>query len=553
MKKSNRSTIYNALPIVATAYGEQFGVKVKIGSDTAYTDGQTIVVPNVPDDYANMDVVWGYLAHEAAHVKLTDFKVQPTSDLHHHLTNIFEDCRIERWMINEYPGTAFTLDAVANYMDSIGQYAIPTPNQKPSEVFGAYCLYWLQGNGVGQRVLQSKAKEARKVLATMLSPATLMRLEIMLRKGIQLTSTQEVSDHAAALISMLEEEAENESNGGGQGQSEDSSSPTNTATSDAAEVLPNIEDEETIQDSSLSSTVTNQEALRQILQATSDNFPVTAQETLKRELSQLAKEEGDPNYQSIRTAEVIPSSGNGGVLLSKVRSTSNRIRHHLAGFVEAQNRSTSRTARSGKRFDSQRLSRLVTGSTNVFIKTSKRQHPNTAVHLLVDSSGSMSLECSNGKSRIEVARESALALALSLEAIHGVNPAVTYFGGTGEKLLFSAVKHGQRVTHNAGRFMKGTSGETPMAEALWYAAYEMSKLREDRKLIIIVTDGEPQSAQSVLSIASLCARSNVEIVAIGIGNSAVSKIFTQSLVINDVTELRETLFKLVATSLTIAA
>ena len=55
MSKANRSTIYNALPIVAAAYGEKFGVKVKIGSDMAYTDGKTIVVPNVPADYPNMD------------------------------------------------------------------------------------------------------------------------------------------------------------------------------------------------------------------------------------------------------------------------------------------------------------------------------------------------------------------------------------------------------------------------------------------------------------------------------------------------------------------
>lgn len=67
---SKKRTIYSALPIVAAAYGEKLGVKVAIGNDTAYTDGKTIVVPNIPDDYPNMDAVWGYLAHEAAHVRL---------------------------------------------------------------------------------------------------------------------------------------------------------------------------------------------------------------------------------------------------------------------------------------------------------------------------------------------------------------------------------------------------------------------------------------------------------------------------------------------------
>ncbi|KOE89724.1 hypothetical protein ACS91_10020, partial (plasmid) [Vibrio parahaemolyticus] len=100
---SKKRTVYNALPIVAAAYGEKFGVKVALGSDTASTDGQTIVIPNVPDDYPNMDAVWGYLAHEAAHVRFTDFNVERRRGLHAHLTNVIEDCRIERAMPGVYP------------------------------------------------------------------------------------------------------------------------------------------------------------------------------------------------------------------------------------------------------------------------------------------------------------------------------------------------------------------------------------------------------------------------------------------------------------------
>ncbi|WP_157840111.1 hypothetical protein [Escherichia coli] len=48
---SKKRTIYSALPIVAAAYGEKLGVKVAIGNDDAYTDGKTIVVPNIPDGH----------------------------------------------------------------------------------------------------------------------------------------------------------------------------------------------------------------------------------------------------------------------------------------------------------------------------------------------------------------------------------------------------------------------------------------------------------------------------------------------------------------------
>ncbi|OZT37354.1 hypothetical protein CH228_28130, partial [Salmonella enterica subsp. enterica serovar Heidelberg] len=63
---SKKLTIYSALPIVAAAYGEKLGVKVAICNDYSYTDGKSIVVPNMPDDYPHIDSVWGYLSHDPA-------------------------------------------------------------------------------------------------------------------------------------------------------------------------------------------------------------------------------------------------------------------------------------------------------------------------------------------------------------------------------------------------------------------------------------------------------------------------------------------------------
>lgn len=602
MNKKNRTTIYNALPIVAAAYGEQFGVNVQLGSDHAYTDGKTIVVPNVPADYHNMDVVWGYLTHEAAHVRLTDFDVQPSSELHHHLTNTFEDCRIERWMIQEYPGTVQTLDAVANYMAEIGHYADPTTDNLPSEVLGAYCLYWLQGYGVGQPVLQPKADKAGKVLSEILPAGVVLKLEVMLRHAVNLQSTQEASDLAASVISMLEEEqqkaqdnpsasqqdkqqdqqgqqadqqqgsdggntdskenGQNQSSDNDSGQGQDSQQHNQSGQNAGHESGASQADGLTGQQSNGSASAqqgsgsTGQDkadALAQILQAGQDQLPEAAQSALKRELNEAAQDNGDASYQTIRQAETLPASASGNTLLSNVKANSNRIRQQLFGLVQAQNRTAQRTVRVGKRFDHNRIARVVSGDARVFVRSTQRRNPNTAVHLLVDSSSSMENPCGNGQIMMDVARDASLALALSLEAITGVNPAVTFFGGSGSRKLFSAVKHGQRVMSNAGRFIKAASGMTPMAEALWYAAYEMTKVREDRKLIIVVTDGDPSNPTAVHSITNLCERSDVEIIGIGIGTSAVTKFFQRSIVIKDATELRGTLFGLMEQSMRVAA
>jgi len=42
-----------------------------VGGHDACTDGRLIQIPDVPDDPASRDLAWGYLAHEAAHVRYT--------------------------------------------------------------------------------------------------------------------------------------------------------------------------------------------------------------------------------------------------------------------------------------------------------------------------------------------------------------------------------------------------------------------------------------------------------------------------------------------------
>ncbi len=69
------NTLTNALPIVAAAYGRKFGVNVQVGGSRAGTDGQTINIPGIVEDSITKTLAWGYLAHEAAHVRYTDFEV----------------------------------------------------------------------------------------------------------------------------------------------------------------------------------------------------------------------------------------------------------------------------------------------------------------------------------------------------------------------------------------------------------------------------------------------------------------------------------------------
>lgn len=235
----------------------------------------------------------------------------------------------------------------------------------------------------------------------------------------------------------------------------------------------------------------------------------------------------------------IPSSGDD--LLSDAKSVSAGIRQQLNGLVQATQRQATRHTRTGRKISTSRLARVRTGETRVFIRSADKVAPNTAVHILLDMSGSM------GHIDSVIAKEAAISIALALETIRGVNPAVTFFQGDSEHPVRAVVAHGERV--KADKFHPAAQGTTPMAEAIWYAGFELSKCKEERKLIICITDGAPNDHAATHKVLDLCRASGLETIGIGIRHDGVRRLFDNSVVIQESSELRSTLFQLMKSSL----
>ncbi|HAZ7965700.1 TPA: hypothetical protein J7131_002853, partial [Escherichia coli] len=138
--------IYNSLPIVARALGDQLNIDVTVGGSDAYasvSNGKALI--NIPyyknaDDLS--DALLGFTVHEAAHIRFTEFDLfQPALNglagqsvevkdefgslvasgrynkkVLHSLWNIAEDLRIERSMVRIYPGTIRFLQAVRSFV-----------------------------------------------------------------------------------------------------------------------------------------------------------------------------------------------------------------------------------------------------------------------------------------------------------------------------------------------------------------------------------------------------------------------------------------------------
>jgi cobalamin biosynthesis protein CobT len=125
---------------VARTLTDQFGVQVICQGDEAWTDGQRIVLPSLPepmDDRLERMIV-GYLDHEMAHVAFSDFKVvkefSEKHPGHEAMLNVVEDALIEKRAMQRWPGVRANLDAMfAQIRDRVKGLAAQR------DAFGRFC------------------------------------------------------------------------------------------------------------------------------------------------------------------------------------------------------------------------------------------------------------------------------------------------------------------------------------------------------------------------------------------------------------------------------
>ena len=111
------------------------------------------------------------------------------------------------------------------------------------------------------------------------------------------------------------------------------------------------------------------------------------------------------------------------------------------------------------------------------------------------------------------------------------------------------LEHGQKP-HS--KFSLCAKGSTPLGEALWWVMQNMSVLREKRKLILILTDGEPDSRDNALAAIKEAGRQGFEVYGLGLGNDSIKRLMPgRSQVIQNLAELPVTLFQLLGKAMSI--
>jgi len=200
--------------------------------------------------------------------------------------------------------------------------------------------------------------------------------------------------------------------------------------------------------------------------------------------------------------------------LDEARRKTSRMRAQLAGLLQAARLKPAFAKKVGHRIDvrSVHLIACRTPDSRVFASRREKVDENTAIVLLIDRSGSM-----DDNDKIRVARQAAFVTSEALELLRGVACVVGAFPW-GDRVV-ELKSFGDKP--RASRFSIGPSGGTPMAEALMWAGMLLTHRPETRRIVIAMTDGQPDDNEKTKKAVERLTSCGIEVYGIGILDSCI--------------------------------
>ena len=563
-----------ALPLIAQGMVDRSGHKIRLlrqSGPGACTDGTSISLMDAIAPSSSRDeeayilfvaLKLGLLHHEMGHVNHTDFSVPRAPDsLTMYLENLFEDIRQEKVHCNTVRSGRTYIQALGMAMIDAGIDSAVDSDADPVAVFTSYLYAWLRVVVSGEGAYQSHLDTAKAAMERTFDEAFMLHVDAQLSRAADLDSTLAAMHLAEDVRALIEQEVErvqkqqsapaagssgdasqgspdgpsaqdpdagqpgssagdagdDQAGSGSGGADTSASAPDTTAQQQQLQALQDLLD-----GAGLDAEGGSRDGrLRQALQQVSDALQANGAATIEVNMAPL-QAAIEPN-RSLHVGNTVDLD-KGSSATTRVRA---QLRQHL--FAESRTR-TGRSAR-GTRIDPKRLHHVAFGDPRIFRTTTKGIALDTAVLLLADVSGSMHGE------RIDVCDQALFATACALETLPGINVAVAAFPGNQLVIPF-----GTRAKRERTRFTLTAHGGTPMEDGVMMANRMLQLRKEPRKLLFVLTDGEPNDANSARAALSVSRRMGIETYGLGIQTDSVQHFFADWQVINEVGDLPTALF-----------
>lgn len=483
----------------------------------------TIVLPSISDEKLE-PVLTGFAWHEIAHIRHTKFDC--VMDLPYTvkaLSNIFEDVRVERTIMQDYPGMKRELKAVEHFA-----FDDAAPIGDTLRDILQYLLLRVRG----------LSPAAMPAIQEAVAPFVAM-LEPFVPRAAVTASTQDCVDLAQEVYELLKsvsQESQDSQDGdaqdgegqAGEGQDSQDGDAQDSQDGDAQE-SQNGEG----QDSQSGAKLLRADMAKAQLQenAEFDVGSIVAQKVNAAESEELRDDDGRYSHNAeIRCSDDVRNDANGRlapmnpVNKQRAMAVASQMSAQLLSMVQAYAQGMETSQLKG-RVNTRSLYRLAINDSRVFARRREKPLIDTHVTLLLDGSGSM-----EGRKAHE-ASLAGYAFRCALSQIRGVTTASWVF-------VNDVVYDMQR-----NDYIEGPSGLTPLG-----AAYNrlLQFIKPDKKNVIIcITDGEIDDPQVLHAALLVAERLGVSTYGIGIATPPPAEIAERNKVtIKQVEDLPKELFKI---------
>lgn len=536
----NHKHIIKSLPLLASVLGRKYGVQVRIGGDNAFTNGNVIQLPSLPLDCDDtlLGLIRGYVDHESAHIRDTDFealKAANLTPLEKHLWNILEDWRVENVLAAIYPGCR------ENFQWLIKHFFLPKSKKRkrkehtpdPAMLILEWLLITVRSWDVAEL---NEERDYLRASAEVHYPGLTHELELVLRLvPANCSSTLEAFGFACEIANIIRkyvrfmEQLQSQHHGQpGQGDSDASSgTPSNPCSQPDAQTDP----------------AQALQSLQSILSAGANGgmFPDDMGDKLKEAITDACGQPGEHLQVAVITRKLTGPLAQ--TELENSRQSTTALRTRLQALMQSTRSVRNHSGYVGA-LNIRKLYSLTTGNAKVFLRKGERVGVNTAVHILIDSSGSMNCR------EMQLASQACFAVASALHGIKGISVGVTTFPGERGVYEGSQREHWETVTpilrHHEKmhtRFAMSGAGNTPLDSALWWTMQQLHPMPEPRKMILIITDGQPDDSQLAQTAITEARKLGLEVYGIGIANASILSLLPDtSSVINGITEFAPSMF-----------
>jgi len=596
MKKGHE--LVHELTQTAAIFGRSQDCTVVFEADgknaIAFTDGKEITLPALPDnlEFSHEEVMTmrGLLDHETGHVRHTNFdsvrKFGATqSQQAFSISNTLEDIRLESLVMDEYPGSQKNFHTMR---ESIGANELEfiKANQ---EVFTTITAPAIQSAIIRAGTLDYAGANNKEMYDALPD-----RFKEWGHKFADLArrckSTDEILNLALAVEKLLEESTLNkkpdpmpedgEPSSGGKGLDGDPADfefdPNGDFTEGKAphgRLQPGNGEAKDSQGNKMLNDVI--EAVKEDTQSKVDGFMKQAKPsgTDYRVLSNRYDEVYTKTSTNKRTSIVH------GIMKDTPTVDYEKVKSDLGGLVNTMKAKLRRAlmakesrdwdfAREFGRLDTKRIVAGSLGSPVVYKQRKDRMEMDTAVHFLIDLSGSM------GGRKINVARDAAVAFSECLEGTQ-IRYQITGFsngscpsdlGTLAYKAKKGSSKYHRYEPLNLFKFKEfsqslqlakgcvaaignAAGGNNSDRDAVVWAYHELMQRPEKRKILFVLSDGQPANdtinihgdygslTKGLKNAIDECGEHGVECVGIGILTDSVTGIYPKSVSISRVEDL----------------